>query len=584
LKVIPLERPGAGDFLDLFTIDKLNRNQLFIMASAFISIVLLVSSWAFHDPGIGKNGTILIDEKHSDWEWTTRKYDTEWYGRKSSYNYYCLAAFLDHYYRVRRNFDVITSEALSECDILLIKTPTAKFSAEEITAIRAFVRDGGGLFLIGDHTNVFGTSAYLNPVAEIFGLRFNYDATYDLKTGDLSVYERPRLIPHPIVQNLPPFLFGSSCTLKAPLSAEEVMLGYQLKAVELDYSQQHFFPENTNTPSMTFGVFLQCAGMKYGKGRVLAFTDSTVFSNFWIFMPGKAELLLGSINWLNRQNYLADGMKSHLFIVGLFLLGTTILLATKIYGMAKSLFILLCSSILAIPISLLFFQYFNGHFYNTPEPHTKFTKICFELEHSNFSLPLVQLVRNSQQGYETFYVWTQRLGYVPKASTSLQEATQEGDIVVVINPTKHFSNKDRMKVLEYVKQGGRLIILDGAFNKESTANEILSLFNLQISFQTPKSSTFHDVSGHAIAATQQAAVIVGGEPVLVTENKEPLLSVAKKGRGIVAVMADSRLFSDRMLGSTGIVPTPDQRKLYDLEFWLLAEVMGASKTVDGKKQ
>jgi len=36
-------------------------------------------SW-FRDPGIAKQGRVLIDEYYSNWEWTDRKLDTAWYG------------------------------------------------------------------------------------------------------------------------------------------------------------------------------------------------------------------------------------------------------------------------------------------------------------------------------------------------------------------------------------------------------------------------------------------------------------------------------------------------------------------------
>ena len=41
---------------------------------------------------------------------------------------------------------------------------------------------------------------------------------------------------------------------------------------------------------------------RFGKGRVAAFTDSTSFSNFCVFEPGKKELWMGMLDWLNHSN------------------------------------------------------------------------------------------------------------------------------------------------------------------------------------------------------------------------------------------------------------------------------------------
>jgi hypothetical protein len=133
----------------------------------------------FHDPGEQKQGRVLLDEKHSNWEPTTKKYDTTWYGQESGYNYYCMAEYLNYYYQLDRNFDEITPDLLSNYDILILKIPTAPFSHEEVEAIVQFVRKGGGLWLIGDHTNVFGSGVYLNPIAKQFNFSFRYDCLFD---------------------------------------------------------------------------------------------------------------------------------------------------------------------------------------------------------------------------------------------------------------------------------------------------------------------------------------------------------------------------------------------------------------------
>ena len=576
-KTVALEIPLNNGFLDMSIFRKIGNFDLFSVVFMFAGIFLSVGFFGFHDPGEGKLGRILIDEKHSNWEWTTREYDTEWFGRKSGYNYYCLADYLDHFYTVTKNDKHITSDVLSNYDILLIKTPTSIYLKEEIEAIRDFVDRGGGLFLIGDHTNVFGTSFYINPIAEQFGLWFNYDATYDLLTGDLSVYERPKLLPHPVVQHLPPFLFGSSCTLEAPFAAEDVITGYQMKSIRLDYSQKNFFPENINDPSMKFGLFLQCAATLYGKGRVLAFTDSTVFSNFWVFMPGKSELLLSSIDWLNRKNRYPPFTQVSMFIAGIFLSGISFFLVLKKTNGSEATFTFLFAAILAIPVSIFIYQSLNHHYYRMPIPHTRFTKIYFESEHSDILLPITALVNNLEKSYETFYVWTQRLGYVPTVVPHLSEAMQ-GDALVIINASTPFNDKQKKKVIDYVDQGGRLIVMDSSFNKNSTSNEILALFDMKLSFEPRQDSFFLDALGQRIATTIYSGIVKGGKPVLIAQDKEPILSQTRRGKGLVVVMVDSMLFSDRMLGTTGIEPNSEQRRLYELEFWLLRELLGGSQS------
>ena len=543
--------------------------ECFTIAGTIVSIFLLISSWGFHDPGMMKKGRIVIDERHSNWEWTTQEYDTRWFGEKSGYNYYCLWNYLNYYYNVERNFEPLTFQLLDNFDVLIIKTPTSAFSDEEITHIQEFVKKGGGLFLIGDHTNVFGTSTHINLVAKHFGLRFNYDATYDLSNGGLSVYMPPSLFPHPIVQNINTFLFGTSCSLEVPWQTEDVIIGYGLKSLEHDYSKRNFFPEK-DYASMSFGLFNQLAAIKYGKGRVVAFTDSTVFSNFWMFVPGKPELLLGSVNWLNRQNYIPYNINHILFIAGFFILALIILLSLK-NGIGFHLVLFSC--FLTFPIVSFFFQFLNTKIYSAPHPHTKYIQICFEMEHSDFFLPITELVSKSERNYHTFYVWIQRLKYVPMALPKLQQSLKEGDVVVIINPINHFTAKDKKQIIDYITHGGKILLLDSSLNKNSSANEILQEFDMNIDYMPLANSVFSDNSGQKISNSQYAVTIKGGTPLLLTDDGKPILSTVKKGKGIFTVMTDSLLFSEIGLGTTSTIPTPEQKKLYEFEFWLLNKLV-----------
>ena len=103
------------------------------------------------------------------WERTDKPFDTTWYGHLSGYNYYCIYDYCSRFYTMSRLTKPIDDEALGECDVLILKVPTRPYSPEEIETVGRFVKRGGGLLLIGEHTNVFGTGTYLNAVARTFG-------------------------------------------------------------------------------------------------------------------------------------------------------------------------------------------------------------------------------------------------------------------------------------------------------------------------------------------------------------------------------------------------------------------------------
>lgn len=547
---------------------QMKKRSWLLAGAAFLCVFLLLGAWGYQDPGIQKRGRVLIDEKHSNWERTTEKYDTKWYGEKSGYNYYCLYTYLDSYYHVERNFKPLSPTVLSRCDILLIKTPTEQFAPEEVESIERFVEGGGGLFLVSDHTNVFGMSNFINPIAKSFGLRFRYDVTYDLSTGSLTEYRSQALMPHPIVGRMPTFLFGSSCSLEAPLGADGVIVGYGLKSMYADYSERNFFPAVPETSDMDFGLNLQAAAVTHGRGRVFAFTDSTVFSNFWMFMPGKPELLLGTIQWLNRKSSLSS-INLVFLLLGLVFLVITIYLCFKGRGVTAVL-VVLSAGFLAVPVGSGVFNSMNRSGYPVPQPRTKLTRVCFEQEHSDFALPTLLEGFNSpaQRKYNTFYVWNQRLGYVPSVRGSLEEALADADLAVIINPEKHLTAVERRHIIRYVQTGGRLLVLDKA-NRKSTANEILGMFGMSIDNRPVGQQEIAYGPNLIVSTTPQACSVGGGQPIISTDDGKAIFSVARKGRGMVGVFCDSHLFCDAVLGDVSAFPTEAQVRISELEFGML---------------
>ena len=51
-----------------------------------------------------------------------------------------------------------------------------------------------------------------------------------------------------------------------------------LKNLDSDYHAVNFYPQAVNRPEMQYGAFVQLWATRSGPGRVLAFTDSTIFA------------------------------------------------------------------------------------------------------------------------------------------------------------------------------------------------------------------------------------------------------------------------------------------------------------------
>jgi hypothetical protein len=555
-----------------------------VLTAAVLLGALSAASIGFFDPGVRKDGRILVDEQHSNWAWSTVALNTETYGTQTVYNYSEMLRYLGHFYEIAPNFAALTDSLLETTDVMVLKTPTRPYASEELDALERFVERGGGLWLIGDHTNIFGMSSNLNLVAHRFGLRYRYDAVVDLTTGGRQVYERPRLFSHPSVAHLPPLLMATSCSLAGPPFGRRVMVGRTLLSDEQDYSVNTFFGNFSPDGHEPFGSMLQAMAVSRGRGRVLAFSDSTIFSNFFFFIRGKRELALGSVAWLMYEN--KPGWVRPVLLVGA-LLGLLVFmrLAWNRPG-TYALAFLGAGTVPAFALVAFLLTAWVSGWSALPEPIRAIPEVGFMRERCAFHIPeLTSLPDESPHSYHTFYIWTQKVGLVPRTD-SLLSCLEDTKITIIINPRGEFTAEMLDGVENYVREGGGLLVLDRPYMMEptgqaghgphehgSTANEVLERFGLSFEGVVVDSAIVRDVATGDSLTMERVGTVLGGEPLLVLPDGRAVLAVAEFGKGRVVALPAADSFSDAVLGTTSQVPDENQLKLYRLQFRILDEIL-----------
>jgi hypothetical protein len=287
-----------------------------VVRLAGIPVLLALSLAVFWQTvGTPKQGKLVISTHHSQWSRCDRPYDREWYGAESGYNYGMLRRLFEKFMPVEEAKEPLSAKVLEGAGVLVIYDPSTPFSKDELGVVREFVRAGGGLLLIGDHTNVFGSASHLNEVCEPFGFQFRDDVLFDLDEDFHQLIDAP----YPGSA----FWHGMSFfKLRGPASIRPTSLWtrpvYQVghsKSVRAIYSVNNFYPPPHDSPEMKHGTFCVAAAARHGSGRVAAWGDSTVFSNFEIFYPGKQEYLLNTMGWLNHKDGVLPSMGRRLALV-----------------------------------------------------------------------------------------------------------------------------------------------------------------------------------------------------------------------------------------------------------------------------
>jgi len=508
-------------------------------------------------PGEMSTGRVLFDEAHGDWESTLRPMDTEWYGMPSTYNYHSLYVWLSHYYEVGQITEPLDGARLEPDDVLVLKTPSIPYSEGEVDAIEAHVRAGGGLFAIGDHTNVFGTTSVLNPVLARFGLALNYDATYRLRDGSFSVFRSPPFTLDPIMQRVDSFEFLTSCSLWIPAAARRVMRDGRIITNQADYATRDFFSPDRFALSSTFGVFDQAAATACGRGRVVAFTDSTCFSNFSIHMDGYPDFLLGTIAYLQPGN-----ARFPLRPIALAVAGLSLAIAGVLFGRGRGRTefpLLVAVAVIGWCAAAGAIAGLHARWYPVPEATESIPYVYFDCASADASIspqPAISGITDRSTRFDTLFVWTQRVGLVP----SLLDAGRTPDLdgqrpYVLINPTVGLGERRLARIVRYVQQeGGTLVVMGRPRQDRAAIAGLLGPFDLDLD------------------EAAAGALILRGADIVEHEVSPAMtlpVSSARSGSGRIVLVGDSAAFSDLSFGGTFTVPSDVQRRLYDIAFDLV---------------
>lgn len=555
------------------------RRTLLRVTLSIVAGTVIVGGLYRGDPvGRPASGRVMFVERHSTWEPTTEPYGTEIYGEAGSYNYAAIYDYSGQFFEMSRllEHEAIDRSTLEKCDVLIIKTPTARYSEDEVQAVVEFVERGGGLLMIGDHTNVFNMSTYLNDLARPFGFTFRNDLLFSVSSPYTQDYTPPQPA-HPALQHLPPLTFAVSCSIDPAWSVGRMVIHTSgLWNLPPDYNASNYHPQAEYQPEMQYGAWCQVWARRYGAGRVLAFSDSTLFSNFCTFQPGKAELFVGMVQWLNHRNWLANRPLAWLLVTGGVLAGG-VLLATGVRSalpIAGSLWLIMAALLTGWSIAALMVQAAHRQAMPWPPAVRPLTHVVIDRELSEVPLFTGAFADDPDGlGYGLLEQWIPRL----RNYLSRQEGDEvfQGDALVVICPTRSVSEAYQRQLERFVAGGGHLLVIDSPDGAGSTANSLLWPFGLSADYGVALDEQARlTVLGEQATVPCPAAVpIWGGEPIAWVDDL-PVAAQVEYQQGRVTALGVGMLFNDAAMGFHWLAePDEAMRERYDVLYALLRQAL-----------
>lgn len=527
-------------------------------AGLFLLTALLIgASFSFYGLTKKQDRVILFDEIHSRWESTLIDYDRQIEGPFAENSYHSFLDYISRFYptyvvtdeEIKAPIDRVktlharslTMDLLTRFEksvTLVLKCVTIPFSHEEIDTLVEFVRQGGSLFLIGDHTDVFFMNQYMNRLSMKFGIEFEANAVYMIDGGWI-VTDKNDFFNHPITQFLDIFIWATGASIKLKPPAYPVITSPVASFADNgSYFNEYFFGNRMIDAYESYGSYAVVGVSEFGKGRVVAFTDSTCFNNYLFYTPGRRELLKGVFQWLETRG-------SFNLFLALGLIGLVI----SCMGLFKWK---LDNHVLAyLLVSLLPFGltcgYLLGKWVNTicyPEPKPVIEPIPKEviLDAFHESTHCICYGNSedfmSQTSYENFLFALGRVDLhsrINYRSPISKELLKNAGVLILISPTKGFSKRELIAIADFVKQGRSLLLIEGP-NTQTTINQVASLFKLK--FRREPFPYLHVYNSKLVTPTY----VEGGKPLFLFEDI-PVISYTKYGKGLVLAIGDDNLFT-----------------------------------------
>ena len=548
--------------------------SLAISAATVVALVALATTLLVVDPvGTPKAGRVVFIERHSEWEPTDGPYDTKSYGEPASYNYSAIYKYCQQYFDVSRILEdeKIDTARLADCDVLVIKTPTQPYLSGEIRAIERFVSKGGGLLLVGEHTDYEHTSTCLNQIARPFGFKFRPDLLFAVQDPYIQ-HVTPRRLPHPAVRNVPFIRYAGSCSVDPGWSwGRAAVWNTGLWSLDADYNMENFFPHAQYLAQMRYGAFIQLWETRYGKGRVLAFTDSTLFSNFSTFEPGKAEFMLDMLSWLNcRSLFDSTVVRVLVRLCGLGVLAVLVwLTATRFPRVEGTWLVGLCAVLLGYLASTAAIAAWQRG--ALPECQRPLVRVV--IDRTTSAVPLSEGgFTNDPGGYGLLEQWIPRLGHYTVRADGPEAFS--GDVLLVVSPNVSVPEEYRRQLVQWVSEGGKLLVVESLDTAGTTANSLLWPFGLAVHYATaPQGKLRLESSDWPEIPTPAACHIEGGDPFMWV-GQTPVAARTTHGKGTVTAIGFGALLNNQNMGSTWMMePGPTELQNYNLLFELIESVV-----------
>jgi hypothetical protein len=413
---------------------------LCLFASAF-----LVGWLIPHSPAVEE---VVFDEAHGSWATVNTTYGPDDFGRNHSYTYSLLFQYSAGLTPTRRHekgdLEIATN------GLFVLKMPTEPLEEPFLASLVKWVRSGGRLLVIADHTDLFDTTQYLNAALSHFGIELDSTATFDSEGKPPSIRMGMAATAFGKVSGVRnAFVYQTGASFrKIPLTAIAIGTYGPSFAEHAVYFRPNRFGYFRPQLQQAFGSHASIVATASGRGVVVVLADSTPWSNFSMFQGAYKDLYRHLLEVVSNS----ETIRWYPFAILAASLSLLVLLlirhvaAVALGAIAAGILLGCCYSIGSAALS------------GALAPRDYDVRVSLGSNaHTQALLPLLPMGElNYSRILSSLQKYGARLRVAPAERTTLESA--DAEIQLFIDPTaSQLPHPD--EVASFLRRGGRLSIL-----------------------------------------------------------------------------------------------------------------------------
>ncbi|TGD95126.1 hypothetical protein [Methylobacterium nonmethylotrophicum] len=429
-----------------------------------------------------------------------------------------------------------SGEVLEGIDALVVIMPRTAFAPAAHEAVWRFVERGGGLLVLGDHTDIWGVMQPINRLLAPVGVRIAYDSAYPLRRHwQYALDIRPHAVTRGVGDQVE-IQIGTGASLDlsgggaVPFLVGRYAFGDQGNLTNTGYGaglgDYHY------QVGERLGDVPVAAAARHGLGRVVVFGDTSSFQVLGV--PMAADFVERVLRWLAQPSGGGEEAAWRPILgLGLALAGLAALWAA---GPAMPLPVAAGAALAGWLGALLW-----------PVPASAPLGPASGLAVVDLTAsPRFPAQLFEAGSYGGLYTAVFRAGYLPVASRRNQDRlVPQAGLIAFVAPTAILDDARLGAVEALLKRGGTVLVADGRSDPQA-ANRVLSLCGLALRGPAlgPARGAWGDRSVEMVDAWPVVALPGRTMRTDLSWNGHALVAETRVGEGRCIALGDARFLAD----------------------------------------